>query len=196
MTLSSEHSNSMERTRDRFRETEALFHGRHPGASTHRLGRACPAHCYPVDNHEQSLSPPRSRKRKAPGAQYSFGKAQRVVAQRYLMSHNGMTLSPREVEKHKLPGPGQYDTVHAADSGDAFPAQLSPSLSSITFKDMKDGLRKRPDELTSKLSPTFGKAPRTINFANIRPAHVVLDAQLISDLANEFDHQACIQNEA
>lgn len=160
----------MERARNRFHETEALFHGRHPGAATHRLGRACPAHCYPVDNFDKSLSPPRSHKDKKVSVQYSFGKAQRAVAQRYLIYHNGMTMSPRDIRKYKLPGPGHYETVHATNGRDAFLTCPSTLAAPKASRDMKKVSRKRTDEPGT----TFGKASRTINFANIRPEHVII----------------------
>lgn len=192
VTGSSEHSNSVERTRDRFRETEQLFHGRQPGAATHRLGRACPAHCYHVEDPEKSLSPPKSHKGKTPGAQYTFNKAQREVAGRFLVSRNGMAMSPRDLEKYHRPGPGHYETVHAADSGDAFPTKLSTLPSARSKVGMKVGPTARTGGPVSKLSTKFGKAPRTINFAALRPDHVVLDAQLVTDFPTGLELQPCV----
>lgn len=98
LTLGSEQVNSLERVRNRFLETEALFHGGQPGASTHRLGRACPTHCYPLDKFDTALSP-RPQNAKLRSAKYSFSKAQRAVAARHAIHHNGMGMSPRDLEK-------------------------------------------------------------------------------------------------
>ena len=97
-----------------------------------------------------------------------------------MVCHNGMMLSPRDVEKFKRPGPGQYETAHAADRGEAFSSKLSDVQGLRDYKGMKGGIRKRTLEPVAKLNTKFATAPRTINFASIRPNHVVLGAQLIS----------------
>ena len=63
---------------------------------------------------------------------------------------------------------------------------------SKVFEDMIDGLRKRATEPVSHLSTKFGKASRTMNFANITAEQIVLDGQLMVDFAQGLEQQAHI----